>query len=141
MKQKVRTIQAVVFAHETEDNKKIEDSIKKFLPDAMIEKEKLIGHYDTAIEKISLKVEGKGLDEKLTELLSKIGAFEKGDIFSEIMKGMERNKIYLRIDKQELVKGLIKLDGDNQVKIVITFNSEKDARDYFANQTGQISPL
>ncbi|MGC8558264.1 MAG: RNA-binding domain-containing protein [Nitrososphaeria archaeon] len=141
MKQKVRTIQAVVFVHETEDNKKIEDSIKKFLPDATIEKEKLVGHYDTTIEKISLKVEGKELDEKLRELLSKIGAFEKGDIFSEIMKGMERNKIYLRLDKQELVKGLFKLDGDKQVKIVITFNSEKDARDYFANQIGQISPL
>lgn len=134
MKGKVRTIEAAVFVHETEDEQKIVASIKNLMPDALIREETLQGHYETAIKKISLKVEGPGNDEKLTYLLSKIGVFEKGDTFSKIMEGMDRNKIYIRIDKQELVKNLIKLDGDNQIKIIITFYSTKDAKEYLTEQ-------
>jgi len=134
LKGKVRTIEAAVFVHETEDEQKIESSIQNLMPDALIQKEALQGHYGNVIKKINLKVEGPRTDEKLTYLLSKIGVFEKGDTFSKIMEGMDHNKIYIRIDKQELVKNLIKLDGDNQIKIIITFYSERDAKEYLAEQ-------
>ncbi|MDG6928109.1 MAG: exosome protein [Nitrososphaerota archaeon] len=134
MRGKVRTIEAAAFVHETEDRQKIEAAIKNLIPRASIQEEDLQGHYGTSIKKINLKVEGPGTDEETTSLLSKMGAFEKGDIYSRIMEGIERNKIYIRIDKQELVRNLIKLNGDNQIKIIITFYSANDTKEYLAKQ-------
>ncbi len=134
MKDKVKAIEADVFVHETEDQGKIEEAIKNLLPDATITEEKLHGHYGTTIKKIKLIINGHGIEGKLNYLLSKLGFFEKGEVFSKIMDGLERNKIYIRLDKQELIKNLIKINGDNQIKIIITFFSEKDVRDYLAEQ-------
>ncbi|MEM0097342.1 MAG: RNA-binding domain-containing protein [Conexivisphaerales archaeon] len=134
MKGKVRTIEVNAFVHETEDLQKIESSVKNLIPEASIQEEDLKGHYGTIIKKINLKFNGPGSDQKLTSLFSKIDAFKRGDIYSQIIKGMEYNKIYIRIDKQELVKNLIKLNGDNQIKIIITFYSARDAREYLAEQ-------
>ena len=124
-----------MFVHETEDQAKIEDALKNLLPHAMKIEEDLHGHYGTAIKKIRLIIDGRDAERELNYLLCKLGFFENGEVFSKIMDGLDRNKIYIRLDKQELIKNLIKINGDNQIKVVITFFSEKDIRDYLAEQS------
>jgi len=131
----VKSIEAEVFVHETEDQAKIENAMKNLLPDALKIEEDLHGHYGTTIKKIRLIIDGHDVERKLNYLLFKLGFFENGEVFSKVMDGLDRNKIYIRLDKQELIKNLIKINGDNQVKVVITFFSEKDIRDYLAEQS------
>lgn len=126
MKKRPLKFEVYVHSHATEDEDLITSSIISTLGNMTIRVETLQGQY-SPIKRISGFAEGEqaeGLASTLLRaLLSRSGAL------NEIMKGVDNNRLYIRLDKQEMVRGLITIGGDNQVKLVITAKNNREIMD------------
>ncbi|MGC8568447.1 MAG: RNA-binding domain-containing protein [Nitrososphaeria archaeon] len=130
MKGKIRKMSVYVNVHATENEDLILSSLRSKFGDGELRTEKLTGHYGDEIKRLTL-VFTKGVAEDVTlRLLNELGAFEKGYVLSEILKGLDRNQLFIRLDKQKLVTGMLELDGDKQIKIEVDFYSKKDAKEF-----------
>ena len=134
MKSKVKKIELDVHVHATERDGLFENAIKNIFGKGSIKVETLQGHYGNEIKRIIFTAFKKDAEEVARSLLKKLGAFESGIVLNELMKGLDRNTLYVRLDKQKLAMGTLELDGDNEVKIIINFYSEKDAKDFLLNK-------
>lgn len=119
------------FAHATEDPDKVIRAIFNTLPEEIREKatlstEKLQGHYSNVITVIRLTVGGeeevkaylKGLAEKLTPR-------DKAYLRSSLTARVEEGNFYLRLDKDEAYRGVVKIkENGDSIKIRVTFKAK-----------------
>ena len=110
-----------VIVHATEDISKIFQSFNDVLE---IEEESFTitettGYYENPIIMLNAKLvkkQAKSFMDKFLKLLSKN---QINQLIEEIEERIEDSKFHLRLDKQELIKGVVKLSEKETVKIKI----------------------
>ncbi len=112
-----------IIIHATEDIDKILSSVKEMLKIDVnknkIRRQDLSGHYGNPIIYLSIKID----DYDVHNLFSQIKKYMNPDellwLTSDIDEYIDRSTLYLRIDKQELCRGNLKLVEKDPVKIII----------------------
>ena len=78
-----------------------------------------MGHFDNPILMLSVKVSDKMAMRILERISLVLSRQEKQDILNTINERMDNSGLYIRISKQEFIKGNIVLEDKNAVRIRI----------------------
>ena len=123
--------------HATEDIDKVKQAILNILPQNLrskvsIEEETIVGYYGNPIVRLKIVLEGSDALEFVKNILSKMSESDKRLLLSTLDARYNRktNELYLRLSKQDAYLGSIILyDGDDVIKIVITFAYKRSLKD------------
>jgi len=119
-----------VFAHATEDHKKVQTAVRNLLPEELaetliFETSSLTGHYGNPITLLSTKIADKKL---LPAALQKIGAglnsLDREELSRDLKLHLEKGNLYLRFDKQSACLGTIKFAQNDPIHIKIHFKNK-----------------
>lgn len=135
MRGKVRRLIVNINVHATEMDNAFENVLTEKFGKGEIKVESLKGHYGDEIKRITFTFNKGDAEDAAKKLLKELKAFESGLILNEILKGVDRNSLYIRLDKQKFVQGSLEIDGDNEIKVIINFYSEKDVKEFLAEQS------
>ncbi|NAY82152.1 MAG: hypothetical protein GU362_04645 [Thaumarchaeota archaeon] len=137
MRGKVRKLTVNINVHATENEEVFKNRINQEFGEGDLKVETLYGHYGDEIKRMTFTLSKLEAEKASKKLLSKLRAFESGYILNEILKGLDRNSLYIRVDKQKFVQGSLELNGDKEVKIIINFYSEKAAKDFLTEKSSE----
>ncbi len=135
MRSKVRKLTVNVNVHATERDGAFEKMLKERFGEGEIRVESLEGHYGDEIKRVTFTSDKLAAEETAKKLLHDLKAFKSGYVLNEILKGVDRNSLYIRLDKQKFIQGNLELDGDKEVKVIINFYSEKDLKEFLTEQS------
>lgn len=110
-----------VIVHATEDIQKIFGAFKKVFD---VDKEEFSentveGHFENPITILSCKLKKKKSQGFVRTLISKIPKDELESIIEDLQNRCDGSALYLRISKQSLVRGLVRLGDTDPVKLRI----------------------
>lgn len=132
-----------VFAHATEDQKKVESATKNLFPISLQEtlifqKTNLTGHHSNPILLFTAKLtDRKLLPLTLETLGASLSALDKEQLNQDIDLRIEKGNLYLRFDKQAAFFGLTRLSQNDPIHLKIHFkNKTKQEIIDLAMQTG-----
>ena len=106
--------------HATEDEQRCLSSFLKTLEiePQQFTKTILIGHYGNEVKRYVAHLTGQKADDWGKKLISKLSEEERRSIAGEIERHVdEHGKLYLRLDKQSLVDGLIRVGSTDVVRV------------------------
>jgi RNA binding exosome subunit len=119
-----------VFAHATEDPKKVLTAIRNILPielseKAVFQKTSLTGHYGNPIILFETKLADK---PTLPAALNKIGAelspLDKDLLASDMKRHLEKRNLYLRFDKQSAYQSVLRFSQNDPIRFKIHFKNK-----------------
>jgi RNA binding exosome subunit len=108
----VTGVEISVFAHATEDEEKVERSIRNMIPEGVtefkIERQALTGHYRDPITLITARIRRKKVaKEVLRAMMKALSALDRHRLLEEIEERSDRGGgLYLRLDKQAAFRGV-----------------------------------
>jgi RNA binding exosome subunit len=120
-----------VFAHATEDSKKVLEAIHNLLPSELsdsvvFQKTQLTGHHGNSIILFEMKLEDKKV---LPDVLKKIGAgltsLDKAQLKDNLKLHLEKRNLYLRFDKQFAFKEEVRFSQNDPIHFKIHFKNMK----------------
>jgi len=112
-------------AHATEDLEKVKKALLNLLPDGRAEElvirmEPLKGHYGNPITLLEARIDDPGLIEALLESLRlRLSMEDKQRIARDLSRLLEKNDLYLRLDKQAAFEDELRLRRDDPIHIRI----------------------
>ena len=111
------------FCYDTEDENRVEDALRLFLPDEFeIDRARSEGHYGDRILVLSARVEKADEVRTVLDALGDLGDEEVARIERELDERVDENcSFFLTLDKQAAYRGVVQL-GDG-----ITFRSKIEA--------------
>lgn len=128
----VRSVEARVFVHATEDKEKVLKALLEIIPedlrgDVEIEEEVLQGHYGNPIIKITLRVNGPNAERVASYIFSKLTPADRGLLASSIEDRVDKDgTFYLRISKQEAYRGNIYVyESDDVIRVSIHYSGKR----------------
>jgi hypothetical protein len=132
-----------VIIHATEDAQKIFDVFKEIFG---VEKEEFSsqtvqGHFENPITMLGCKLKKKSAKNFVKELVLRIPKEELGLVVEDLENRCDGSSLHIRISKQSLVKGLVRLGETDPVKLRIytPIYTQKDlTRTYSEILTGTI---
>jgi RNA binding exosome subunit len=115
-----------VIIHATEDPNKVAQAVRNISPDnvstpAIVNAVK--GHYGNRIQTLTSAVKSPKMVERLLlELWTSLSFFDRNEVYSSLPSRVDRaGTLFLRVDKQEAMKGRIRLQDSDPIKIGISF--------------------
>lgn len=91
-----------------------------------VDERTVLGHHGNPITVVTVKVYGCDSEQAVKQLISRLDKLDRDVIRASLVDRSERNRIYLRLDKQELVKGRIVLGhSDDVIKVTISVDGIK----------------
>ncbi len=126
MKRPSIRVEAFAFSHATEDEELITSSMLGVIGQLSIKVEDLQGQY-SQVKKISGTAEGEEAEALALKVIR--AAMGGAGAIDEVLRGVDKNRLYIRLDKQDMVRGLLSINGDNQVKLVITAKNNRELMD------------
>ncbi|GAB6147695.1 RNA-binding domain-containing protein [Stetteria hydrogenophila] len=142
----VRSVEARVFVHATEDKDKVLKALLEILPaelrqEVRVAEERLSGHYGNPITKLTLRVEGDAALRVVEYLFSKLSPADRGLLASSIEDRVDRHgTFYLRLSKQEAYQGRIYVyESDDVIRVSIHYSGRRSRalKDYEKLLSGQ----
>ncbi|QLH05235.1 exosome protein [Nitrosopumilus oxyclinae] len=110
-----------VIVHATEDISKIFQSFEDVLnlkeDDFTIEETE--GHYENPITMLKAKIVKKQAQNLMSKMLELLTDEQINDLTEEIEERTENSKFHMRLDKQELIKGNLKISEKETIKLKI----------------------
>ena len=124
-----------VIVHATEDISKIFQSFNDILE---INEEdftiiETTGYYENPIIMLNVKIEKKQAKEFMKKFLKLLSKNQINQLIEEIEERIEDSKFHLRLDKQELIKGVVVLSEKDTIKIRIhtpIYNKKESIRKF-----------
>jgi RNA binding exosome subunit len=121
-------------AHATEDLEKVKKAFFTLLPEARADEVVLTmvplkGHYGNPITLLEARIGDKGLIEAVVERLGlRLSRDDKQAIARDLTRILEKNDLYLRLDKQAAYCDELRLRRDDPIHIRIHFKtSDREA--------------
>ncbi len=121
-------LEAETFIHATENRERVLDATLDIFRGYNYEiyERMVLGHHGNPITVITIKVYGCDSEQAVKRLISRLDKLDRNIIRASLVDRSERNRIYLRLDKQELVNGRIVLGHtDDVIKITISVDGIK----------------
>ena len=133
-------IRADVIVHATEDRSRIAGSLADLLgirPEAL-ESRNSEGHYRNAITTLGATLRKAGARNTLERLRGALQGADLDRIFDTLEARTDGSTLYVRLDKQEMVSGRIRLNDAGTVRVRITVPVYGgQTRDAFARLLGR----
>ncbi len=123
----VTGVEISVFAHATEDEEKVEKSIRNMIPAGVtefkIERQALTGHYRDPITLITARIRRKkAAKEVLRAMMKALSALDRHRLLEEIEERSDRGGgLYLRLDKQAAFRGVKVLNEIDPLRVKFKF--------------------
>jgi len=119
------------FAHATEDLNKVIEAVQRLLPahhvdDIMFKRHDLRGHYGNPISFFESKITSREIINTFIEnLTSRLNRLDKETLRREFDLHTAKGSLYIRLDKQALLLGELKLCTADPVRVRIRFSKKK----------------
>jgi hypothetical protein len=123
-------IELRVFSHATEDQQKVEIAVRNTLPEKLSSEvaftnTPLAGHYGNPILLLETKLADKAqLPLSLEKIASSLSALDKERLSTELGQHIEKNNLYLRLDKQSAFLGNLRLTSNDPIHFKIHFKNK-----------------
>ena len=120
-----------LFAHATEDLDKVIEAVKHVIPSDQMEevvfsRKYVRGHYGNPITLFEAKIKKKEPIKALVDnLSSNLSELDKDTLRKEIHLHVEKGSLYIRLDKQAALQGMLKLCTADPIRIRIRFRKTK----------------
>lgn len=135
---KAFSVKISTITHATEDPEKVEQAIRNLCPDKTsiaftITRAK--GHHGNEIVTSVLSIKNaKNAESFLPILWKSLSQLDRTEVYSSLASRVDSSgTLFLRIDKQEALKGRIRLQNTDPIKIEISFRSKPSRHDEFVN--------
>jgi RNA binding exosome subunit len=143
MKGAIQSLDLSYLLHATEDPETVSLAVRgTFTSNAPFETEEMEGHFGNTIKKVDLHLHGEEATRAFHELASKLPATLKSQLARDMDKYVdEHSSLFLRLDKQKLVKGELALGTNDVIRLKVkprVFVMKGHGREFFANLLGEI---
>ena len=127
------TIEIII--HATEDIKKILDSFEEFfeIKAEDFSKSNLTGHFENPITMLNAKITKKKAEKFLQVLTSNLPKYQLDEIKDDLENRIQNSKLYLRLGKQDLLRGSLNLQEKDAIKLKIftpIYNKKDTIKNY-----------
>src|SRR6267143_3550283 len=114
--------------HATEDSEKVAQAIRNFCPDGAPISSTMIrakGHHGNEIVTLVLTIRNaKSVESLLQNIWSGFSQLDRTEIYSSLASRIDSSgTLFLRVDKQDSLKGRIRLENSDPIKIEISFST------------------
>ena len=129
------TIDMIV--HATEDVSKIFESFNEILglEEEQFSISETTGHYENPITLLNLTITKKQAQDFVKKLVGKLPKIQIDELVDEVEERTIDSRFHMRLDKQELVKGNLKVSEKDTIKLKIhtPIYNKKDTIKIFSN--------
>jgi len=110
-----------IISHATEDPNKIVESFFELfeIPKEEFSKKELTGHFENPIIVLNAKISKKKGKDFFQKLISKIPKDEIDEFIDDIENRIQDSTLHMRISKQDMIMGIIRLQEKDVVKLRI----------------------
>ncbi len=110
-----------IIVHATEDMDKILENLKTLLKIKRykLERRDLTGHYKNPVIFLRLRIRSSDAKEFVENLFRKLSSLDKNYLLLNLDEYIEKKKFYLRIEKNWVCRGEVRLATRDPIKIVI----------------------
>ena len=127
------TIEIII--HATEDVKKILDSFEEFfgIQEKEFSKSNLTGHFENPITMLNAKITKKKAEKFLEILTSNLPKYQLEEVKDNLENRIQNSKLYLRLGKQDLLRGSLSLQEKDVIKLKIftpIYNKKDTLKNY-----------
>ena len=127
------TIEIII--HATEDIKKILNSFEEFfeIKEEDFSKSNLTGHFENPITMLNAKITKKKAEKFLQVLTSNLPKYQLEEIKDNLENRIQNSKLYLRLGKQDLLRGSLNLQEKDAIKLKIftpIYNKKDTLKNY-----------
>jgi len=128
-------ISVEIIVHATEDIKKILESMEEIfeIKEAEFSKTQLTGHFENPITMLNTKIRKKKAQKFIEKLISKMPQGELDEIINDLENRIQNSTLYLRLGKQDLIQGSIRLRQKDAIKLKIftpIYNKKDTMKNY-----------
>ena len=139
MKSAIQSLDVSYLLHATEDADKVAASVTGLVGgEATFEFEDMEGHFGNIIRKVGVHLHGDQATKAFGALTSRIPWELREELANEIDKFVdEHSSLFLRFDKQKLVRGEIALGYDDAIRLKVkprAFVMHGHAKEFFFEQ-------
>jgi len=132
------SVKISTIAHATEDSEKVSRAIQDLFPGEMsvgstIKRAK--GHHGNEISTIEFTARNaKQVERFLRNIWNGLSQLDRTEVFSSLPSRIDSaGTLFLRIDKQEALKGKIRLQATDPIKVAISFRRKPPKGDEFVD--------
>jgi RNA binding exosome subunit len=121
----IESVEVSLHLHATEDVDKVLGAVEGLLgvPVASFSLTRLEGHFGNVIVSCVARLSGDEGERLLSFILSRLNALDRTELRETLDRRLERDFLfYLRLDKQEIVRGRVKLGERDSVKFKFKFS-------------------
>jgi RNA binding exosome subunit len=126
--QVVQSIEVSTIAHATDDLDKVQAALTRLFPDSLrgrqlFTRRYLEGHYGNPIATFEAHLtEARDVDEFKVFFLKQLSAVDKMSIAKDLDRHTDDDgNLYIRIDKQRLFRGSVRLGQDDPIRVRMKF--------------------
>jgi RNA binding exosome subunit len=121
LKSSIQSVEISFIVHATEDKTRVQDSVRSLIGvEAEMVEDELEGHHGNKILRISSRTTGGVASDVFEKLVAGLSKESKKEVTSNIRRMMdEHSALFLRLNKQSLIRGRIELGGDETVRVKI----------------------
>lgn len=115
-----------VIVHATEDVDRVIQALGRLFPDGSfppkVETRRSHGHYGNEIRTLDLSVRGATASRLLEHLWMGLSSLDRVSILDALDKHLDSSgALYLRLDKEEILRGMLKMKEQDPIRIQLTF--------------------
>ena len=139
MKSTIQSLDVSLLLHATEDSERVIAAVRELIDvDGTLETEEMEGHFGNRIKKVSVHLHG----DQATKAFALLIARMPGALRKELAKDIDRltdehSSLFLRFDKQKLIKGEIATGYEDAIRLKVkprAFLMHGHAREFFLEQ-------
>jgi RNA binding exosome subunit len=139
MKSAIQSLDVSLLLHETEDSERVVAVVRGLIGvDGPVETEEMEGHFGNSIKKVGVHLNGDQATKAFSFLTAKIPVGRRKELARDIDKLVdEHSSLFLRFDKQKLVKGEIAMGYEDAIRLKVkprAFLMHGRAREFFLEQ-------
>ena len=124
-KSPIQSVEISTIAHATEDTSKVEDALRKLLLGTSLQftRRHLEGHHGNPIVKVDARLSYKDAVRFAETLIKLLSRSERLQIQRDLtLHSDDEGNLYIRLDKQKLFLGEVRLGEEDPVRVKIKFN-------------------
>jgi RNA-binding protein len=120
-------ISAIV--HATEDVDRVLQALNRIFPEGSLpskaDTQRFHGHYGNEIRMVDLSIRDRPARSFFEHLWKSLPSFDRASILDALEKHLDASgNLHLRLDKQEVLRGIIRMKDQDPIKIHISFRTK-----------------
>lgn len=142
MKGPIRSLEATYLLHATEDPEKLWEAVAGVLSaGAPPQVDEMEGHYGNQILRVRIHLTGDDAQKGFERIMSRLGGDQRAQLVGDLGSHLdEHSALFLRLDKQRLVRGSVVFGLGDPVRIKVKprpFLLGHDAVRFYSNLLGR----